>query len=1384
MIFLGGLPGLGVFILFLTALCRAELCLPNGIPEGQRLYVLNASNEQSPIRLTIFAWRSSIVTSQIAQILISEVLGYHALVTPETIFDTTAGISRLAGCESSDCQVKTSRTDVVLDTWLSPVFPFWQGFLAQNPQVAEDLGSMGYQGGDGLYIKGSVLESAANAGLALEYYKSYNMSFHQPYKYFDTLWDLPEADLEPCNGSFLGWPLEPTDSEKMKNYLDWTGDVDGVVERNGQYSANCQLPAFWMAPACRHNYTQCIPVMQNGPGYMVVLMQWSVAYGIPMALTHGTTGTNVMKAIRNQRILYYWFEPDETLLDLRHARLILPPHSAAGWLKGDFRTGGEEVYIAKLANVGLQISAPRVRTFVQKMKLEVGELLDMLATTAINSTADQKLQILGDAACQWVKTKSDIWGKWMPVKTDCSAGYGLVDVQGLPVASLAEAVDCQVCAAGRFSEVFTQDGRQTYRCQECEVGFHQSGFGQSQCIQCEAGTFAAAVGQATCSPCERGTYVSSTGATGCSSCGAEELWTTSKAVQAGGQEKWIEFEGATSAGSCHCVEGRHLSAGQCEICIEGASCPGSGVLTLLPGFYSTLGDPGAVLRCFGNSLRCPGGAPETCAEGRDPSSPACSSCLPGLQPIGEQCMPCKGGDYIKLVALTLLVLVGTGILHIVLALTDRTSGSYRSALLGAALCANQLITCAQLFVVMEQIQDITWSEPFLSFLEFFRVLSLERLLDSVKTLSCVARISPEMNFLIRNLMVPASFTIGPVVAQFTMSRTSFAKTSSWSCLLKTFGFLFLLFYISLCSSFVDPFRCNVHPNDSLTMQTAHDVFCNFSGTHLTLCWMSSLICLLPVSFLVMCTYLLWVILPRRVRVANAAFIRACSFLVLRFKPGYESFTLAFLLRNVLFVLTPMMHSSISLFVMGNLLALTAVSVAYFKPWRSDLASVVDVLVSSALLSVLLMGALTVNDSDPKPLMVLCTLRGSLIICALIMGALYSILQHIASKFRKKFAFFLSHHRTASAAYARLLRMELRQRGSQFTAFLDSDHLTDLTRLFSYVSSDTQTFVLLGTPSVLKRKWCMGELVMARIANVDTVVLSFPDFDLPDESFVRNYARLVPEIKELSMYGLGLSEVHDTLRWLSTVTNYPIASQFSKEGVVATVGQLTNTVTQEFQQGHTTEYAILADPGNMEAMATAEVMGTFLTRLIPERGQATRVFTADSNVSRTDTRLILVCSQDCFRSNHIARWLLQARVVPSCQLLPVLADERFQLPRRHGGSLQENVVCPAGIDEGAYLQVIKAVFLEVALPFIPAQSSEVDLCIRSRQVASRLYGDLKPLSTKLLIVGGAPEPEATQPEAISGTDSSNASLHLLTRQSQHVSEDVEAALRSEMVTKSF
>ena len=54
------------------------------------------------------------------------------------------------------------------------------------------------------------------------------------------------------------------------------------------------------------------------------------------------------------------------------------------------------------------------------------------------------------------------------------------------------------------------------------------------------------------------------------------------------------------------------------------------------------GDPGSILRCFGEPLRCPWGPPESCAKGRDPSSPACSACLPNLPPQQETCVPCAG----------------------------------------------------------------------------------------------------------------------------------------------------------------------------------------------------------------------------------------------------------------------------------------------------------------------------------------------------------------------------------------------------------------------------------------------------------------------------------------------------------------------------------------------------------------------------------------------------------------------------------------------------------------------------------------------------------------------------------------------------------------------
>lgn len=148
--------------------------------------------------------------------------------------------------------------------------------------------------------------------------------------------------------------------------------------------------------------------------------------------------------------------------------------------------------------------------------------------------------------CAWLKANRDLWKSWIPMATDCTAGYGIADAQGMPVTSRAEAVSCEICPAGRFSEVYKTGGF-TYRCQPCDPGYHQTRAGQLKCVPCDPGTHAAEAGQAFCAACARGSFANLSGSRSCLSCGPAEAWTTSKAEDTGGQERWIEIEGEVCA---------------------------------------------------------------------------------------------------------------------------------------------------------------------------------------------------------------------------------------------------------------------------------------------------------------------------------------------------------------------------------------------------------------------------------------------------------------------------------------------------------------------------------------------------------------------------------------------------------------------------------------------------------------------------------------------------------------------------------------------------------------------------------------------------------------------------------------------------------------------
>ena len=353
------------------------------------------------------------------------------------------------------------------------------------------------------------------------------------------------------------------------------------------------------------------------------------------------------------------------------------------------------------------------------------------------------------------------------------------------------------------------------------------------------------------------------------------------------------------------------------------------------------------------------------------------------------------------------------------------------------------------------------------------------------SISCVAPMSPVVKFATRTKSVATGvrFELGSLSRSVLMSRTLLvlvfffvaavvhaafltvrkAKGLQLSLLARTVGTLFMVFFISLCSSLLAPFRCDSHPNGLSTVQAYHGVFCNGRDEHLQMALIGGFACLLPIAFLVLCSWIILRELPKRLESADVQFVRACSFLFVRFRPGAEVFSVIFLVRNSLVVLCPLLPSTSGKVLCLNLLLYVSLVVtAFSKPWRAMACNYLDIVLVTGMLVILDMGSLFVGEVDAEITVVICMLFSSLMVAAILGAILYGIVKHFMQKYRKPFRFFLCHQKVAAGSYARLLKMELQKRGSRFTTFVDCDDLNDLTRLFSYVGQDTETFVILGS----------------------------------------------------------------------------------------------------------------------------------------------------------------------------------------------------------------------------------------------------------------------------------------------------------------------------------
>eukprot|EP00434_Breviolum_minutum_P041830 symbB.v1.2.037213.t1/scaffold5433.1/size27253/2 len=174
----GKWSALAFLVLGLWSGIGAELCLEDGVPESERQYIQDNAGNDMPVGFLVCAWQSSELLTVLTSILTEEALGFHTIPHPVIGGNGASPIYALAGCTDFDnasdrgCHGYETKVHVSMDSWVGSYSSARDKFNRQNPRIASvDLGGMGYDGEESIYLRRSVLKAAyEDNGLALTYY--------------------------------------------------------------------------------------------------------------------------------------------------------------------------------------------------------------------------------------------------------------------------------------------------------------------------------------------------------------------------------------------------------------------------------------------------------------------------------------------------------------------------------------------------------------------------------------------------------------------------------------------------------------------------------------------------------------------------------------------------------------------------------------------------------------------------------------------------------------------------------------------------------------------------------------------------------------------------------------------------------------------------------------------------------------------------------------------------------------------------------------------------------------------------------------------------------------------------------------------------------------
>eukprot|EP00929_Paragymnodinium_shiwhaense_P068156 TRINITY_DN3424_c0_g2_i2.p1 TRINITY_DN3424_c0_g2~~TRINITY_DN3424_c0_g2_i2.p1 ORF type:complete len:1292 (-),score=219.66 TRINITY_DN3424_c0_g2_i2:432-4307(-) len=700
-------------------------CFDDAVPFAERKNMV-LDGVEMPIGIVAPAWGSSpILLAHLYRIIVEEKFGY------KTIHDFTATASlasliKLTGCQDSTGLCGKSK-DAILPTvnqTMHVVQELWASALvtADFPAVLHEdirpeyLGSVGYVGFEGLYASRSVREKAylQDPMLVLEHYRSYNTSRTDLRQLFDGIDAVPDEHLQNCSYNKLH------NNAVMQKYLEVTGDMDGLYEQDGKLFGRCWRDKWWLSPSCRQDVTRCIPVITSGAtGWQFdTFMHQVTAQEVPVALAVAPW-SDYLVVPRLAEVMFYWWEPDLTFIDMGPANIVFPPHNSGQWAVGDYRTAYDATTCMKFAHIGLRIAGWDAFSLLERLSINKVTLDEMMVDVKRNSRGGQEEL----TACEWLKANPTEWDRWLVDPRICRIGYGLSTGEGNFTSSFEEAKECEACPPGRLSVKMKVSKGETYRCDACSEGTFTDAFMSATCYSCDKGKFTDQKGKSSCSNCQMGRYQTASGRSECQVCNA--TYTT-------------QSLGADDLSACVCPRETcyaHDGDRTCRPCAErtriGLDCPGGHSVAnpsrdvtplVLEGFMSMEDDPLGLYTCA-DVKTCPGARAlakmeEMCPANYDLEIGQCARCKDGYYMHNLECVYCTGDNTgllltIKVAAFLMLQL------GVVVYLIVRANREQRMGLISMTL----LVTWIQVLRQISQL-PLEWPSPLLTIwgeMEFFSV---------------------------------------------------------------------------------------------------------------------------------------------------------------------------------------------------------------------------------------------------------------------------------------------------------------------------------------------------------------------------------------------------------------------------------------------------------------------------------------------------------------------------------------------------------------------------------------------------------------------------------------------------------------------------------------